>query len=219
MANPAELLWQTFERWNKPGSQFNARDSRADQTLSVHRMALRHLDAIDELLGQLESAGRNTTVYRRHFPMWTRIVFNYPGNWTANGSGSIDTTARDHLMTLADALSTVVPVADIEKFDELRAFLDELEKAITEDEELPKDAKAYAKVTINGVRESLDNYATEGDYQLHAVLEQLIGMLMRVATKSQNKDRFKWFFTNFVYPFTVNQLPALPMSGLLELLP
>lgn len=219
MANPAELLWQTFEQWHKPGPQSNARDTRADHTLAAHRMAVRQLDAIDALLGQLESAGRNTSVYRRHFPNWVRIVFNYPNNWIGNGSANIDQNARDHLSTLADVLSTVVPKAAIEKFDELRTFLDGLEEAIEQDESLPQDAKAYARVTIRGVRQSLDNYATEGDYRLQEVLEQLLGMLVRVAAKSRNRERFQWFFTNFVYPFVVNQAPALPIAGLLELMP
>jgi hypothetical protein len=39
-----------------------------------HRIAVRHLDAIDELLRQMEAIDRNTTVFRRHYQSWGSLV-------------------------------------------------------------------------------------------------------------------------------------------------
>ncbi|WP_292815654.1 hypothetical protein [Microbacterium sp.] len=218
MANPAELLWQTFEQWHSGNHQSSAQQVRGDQSLFEHRLAVRHLDAIEELLAQLKASGRRTAVYERYFPEWVRIVFHYPRSWQQQGSASIDQTARDHLATLGDMLVGMLPVADQTQFDAVTAFLDDVVAELADDKSLPDDARRYAEATIAAVRDALGNYAAVGDVLLEDVLTRFSGALLRVAARSNNRDRWVKISERFVWPFVVNQLPALPVMGLLELM-
>ena len=97
MGNPAELLHELFTTWHKPtGSNQSV---RADDSLDDHVRAIRLLDQVEELLDRLETRGGTVTVWRQQLPTWRRIIFAYPNGWAA--SASIDSTAREHLSTLA----------------------------------------------------------------------------------------------------------------------
>lgn len=67
MANPAELLLAQFRQWDaRQNAASQARDQDIQAGFEGHLMAARHLDAIGELLSELEATGQNVTVYKDH---------------------------------------------------------------------------------------------------------------------------------------------------------
>lgn len=74
MANPAQLLLNQLRSWHQPGRNAEQARGVGDGTRgwSHHRIAVRHLDAIEELLIQMTGAGRNVTVFQRYYPAWCR---------------------------------------------------------------------------------------------------------------------------------------------------
>jgi len=95
MANPAQLLHTLLITW-RGGQQQSAEAARGaacQGNWDAHRIAVSHLNAIENLLGQLEASGRNIRVYRQQFPTWCQAVFAYPLGCKGQGSAAIAMTS------------------------------------------------------------------------------------------------------------------------------
>jgi hypothetical protein len=72
VANPAQLLLNQLNAWRNNSPQQNPASVRGLNSSThewlQHRIAVRHLDAIGELLDQMDAAGRNTSVFRSASP-------------------------------------------------------------------------------------------------------------------------------------------------------
>lgn len=65
MANPAGLLHRQLSAWRNDGNY-------AD--LTQQRIAVRHIEAVAELLDQMDDARIKTTIFRRHFDAWVALT-------------------------------------------------------------------------------------------------------------------------------------------------
>jgi len=63
----------------------------------------------------------------------------------------------------------------------------------------------------------IDNYSAVGDFDLSAAVEHLAATVIRVASTSRARERWTFFLNNFVWPFSVNVVAAIPGNALAQL--
>lgn len=213
MANPAELLFDIFTSWNSASSTVKAR--RDSDALPRHRLAVMHLNDIERLLDIMENDGKRVSTYKKRFPQWVKIVFNYPFSWEGS-SGTINDEALESLENLIDTMSSYVPTMDEARFDELKVYLDKVEEALRDDDSLSAAVAAGTMTLVQNLRTILDQYTVCGDLQLEQALEHLLGNLAMVTLHSKHAARWRTLIDTFVFPYAVGQLPELPTGGLLS---
>jgi hypothetical protein len=223
MANPAQLLLNQFASWqprpqpNQPQIAEKARAHAISNNWLGQRIAVRHLDAIAELLDQIEQAGRSVRVYRQQYPTWCAMVFAYPNGWRPQGSATLDRTALDHLEGLADRLRDFVPTVNSGGLDQLRDYAASIGELLTEDDSIDDFFKLHARQVIAHLVWCLDNYDAVGDFDLQEAVERLTATIVGAAARSQRKDRWATAASTFVWPFAVNVLAAIPGNALAQL--
>lgn len=216
MANPAELLFNLFTDWNNPHS--TTENARADNELVQHRRAVAYLEAIDQLLNILESQGIRTSVYRRQFPTWLQIVFNYPKNWQGNNTGGISQYTLDPLETLIGYLDDVVPTANPELVEKLQDYLESIWQALSSDDSLPDNVRLEAAAVIKHVQNCIDDLAVIGDFDFRQAVDRLISVLIQIHKASEQKDKWRNIVNNFVWPFVMGNVTAITSSQFLQIL-
>ena len=222
MANPAQLLLNKLNSW-RGTAQKSAETARGinpggHHDWLEHRMAVRHLDAIDELLNQTAAAGRNTNVFRRHFQTWGDMILAYPNGWRAPGSAVMDQTALEHLENLADRLDDFVPTLNPNGLDDIRGYADGIRDLLDEDDSLDDLLKLHVKQVIAHLNWCIDNYDAVGDFDLQEAVERLLAATVRATAESSRKDR--WIATAWnavVWPFGVHMISAIPATALAQL--
>lgn len=221
MANPAQLLLDQLRSWHNPSQQVapvNARElNSAEHDWLTHRIAVRHLDAIDELLQQMEDAARNVRVFRGHLQAWGNMVFSFPNGWTQNGTATMDQTALDHLENLADRLVDFVPAVRPGGLDEIRDYANGIRELLDEDDTIDGLLKMHVKQVIAHLNWCIDNYDAVGDFDLQEAVERLASAVIHAASSSKWKDRWKSAMDTFVWPFVVSMVAAIPGSALAQL--
>lgn len=214
MANPAELLFDIFKSWNNPRAKTVSARKDSD-TLRTHRIAVTHLNDIERLLDIMASDGKRVSTYKKRFPQWVKIVFNYPNRWEQD-HGAISGVALESLENLIDTMDSYVPKMDEARFDELKKYLDKVEKALHDDDSLSAAVTAGTMALVHNLRTILDQYTVCGDLQLEQALERLLGNLAKVTLRSKHAARWRTLIDEFVFPYVVGQLPELPVGGLLS---
>lgn len=201
MANPASLLHQQLSSWNN--HQVSAEEARTPDTENwlLHRVAVRHLEAIEHLLHQLESRGRSMDIYRAYYPHWTKAVFSYPSGWTAPASGGINGDALNHLRTLGDWLDDFVPTAQESALDQLREYTKLVRDTMETDDSLPVDLRGHVNEVIRHVEWCLANYSIMGDFELRTAVEHLAAATMQAASASSDKAKWRDVAKEWVWPF------------------
>lgn len=127
MANPAALLHATLSNWRVGGRLY------ADTT--DQRIAVRHLDAIEDLLDQMDAVNIGTEVYREQFPKWCALTLHNPNEWQVQSNlKHIDNTALDHLWNLSEWFRTLVPTVSTDGLDALRTFAEGTQTVLDEDD-------------------------------------------------------------------------------------
>lgn len=180
------------------------------------RIAVRHLDAIDDLLDQMAGAGRNVSVFRRYFNMWEQIVFAYPRGWQVPGSGATDSTSLDHLENLADRLQDFVPTVKPDGLDQIRDYATKVDEALTEDDSIDPLLKLHARQVVAHLQWCIENYDKVGDFDLQEAIERLASSVLRAAANSTNESRWRTVMDGWVWPFVVNVAAAIPGSALAQ---
>lgn len=220
MANPAELLHDQFVSWHDEAENVPATRARGgwgSDTVEAHLQAGRHLNAIDDLLRQMEAAGRRVITYRKYFPIWVQIAFAYPKGWKGHGSAQIDPVAIEHLGNLGDALTVFVPVMQPDGAQAIYDFTTRVSELLDLDPDIPDSLKTHVRDVIQHVHWCLRNYEKVGDFDLSAAVERLAASVIRAATTSKNKTRWGSVFNNFAWPFGVNLASAIPAQALVQL--
>jgi hypothetical protein len=218
MANPAQLLHTRFLSW-RGAQNTNAVSARGlnGQNWDDHTQALRHLQEIEELIRLLETRGRNMRVVRETVPSWYQIVFAFKRGWDGQGTATIDQQSLNTLEMLAERLEDVVPAVEDGGLAGITEYLDSVCTVLEGDTSIPLELRAHINEVIGHVRWCVDNYSDVGDFSLQDALERLAGAVVRGAANSANPSKWKSFVTNFVWPFGVNMLAALPQAGLVAL--
>lgn len=219
MANPAELLLALFEKWNQD-SGFVAKARGDDDLLSTHRQALAYIDQIAALIDELESRGKRVRYHRVFLPKWVQTVFNYPHHWSSSTDfATIGETQLQQLESLANDLDDIVPKADAERLEAFKSYLAAVLTALDGDKSLPDDVRNQAKAVIIHIQTVVDQLAVVGEFELQESLDRLLGVLLRVATASRQREKWVTFLNDFVWPFATGNLAGItaPMFG--QLLP
>jgi hypothetical protein len=219
MANPAQLLLNQLRDWRRPhpATAEQVRGINLTSDWLIHRTAVRHLDAIDELLNQMAAAGRNTSVFRRHFPAWNQMVFSYPNGWRAPGSAGMDDTALEHLENLADRLEDFVPTVNPGGLDDIRAYASRIRTLLDEDDSVDEMLKLHVRQVIAHLNWCVDNYDAVGDFDLQEAVERLLAATVRATAASGWKDRWIATMNTVVWPFGVHMIAAIPATALAQL--
>lgn len=222
MANPAELLLSQYQAWSNPANNATANNVRgptADLWLT-HRVAVRHLEALTQLLDELAAAGRNVNVYRRYLPSWWAIAFAHPHGWSAGGSANINAGELEHLENLADLLQGYVPAVRDGGLDEVSAYADLVANTLADDTSIPQNLRAHAMEVVGHLRWCVEKYSIVGDFELQEALERLAATVLRVAANSSDENKSTMWgpiMTNWVWPFATNMVAAIPASALVML--
>lgn len=217
MANPAELLYETFKLWDSRiptavGTFDSYRSTHKDSaTLDTHRRAVAYLNDIGTLLDVMESDGKRVRAYRNRYENWIRTVFHFGGDWGGNAH-PIDSHDLEVLENLIDAIDPYVPKLDSAKFEDLNAYLDKVEQAIDDDDTLPGVMRKTSKAFIQNLKTCIDNYMVIGDFQLKNAIERLLGHLAFIARQSKNSSMWKNILNQFVFPYAVNQFPGIDLG-------
>ncbi|CAN5479657.1 hypothetical protein BH10ACT9_BH10ACT9_14590 [soil metagenome] len=218
MANPAQLLHAKFTSW-RGASNINAVSARglSGENWEDHTQAIRHLQEIEELVRLLEHRGRNMRVIRETIPSWYQVVFAFKLGWEGQNTAKIAQESLNTLEMLAERLEDVVPEVEDGGLAAITEYLDGVCIILGGDASIPLDLRAHINEVIGHVRTCVDNYSEVGDFSLQDALERLAGAVVRGAANSANPSKWKSFVTNFVWPFGVSMLAALPQAGLVAL--
>lgn len=217
MANPAELLYETFTLWDAriPGTSgtFTSFTTTHEdsETLKTHRQAVTYLNDIGTLLDVMEADGKRVSAYRNHYENWIRVVFHFGRDWTDQAQ-KVDSYDLEVLENLIDAIDPYVPKLDSSKFDGLVAYLDKVEEALNNDESLSGLIKKTGNAFIQNLRTCIDNYTVIGDFQLKNSLERLLGHLASIGAQSKNRSVWQDILNQFIFPYAVNQVPGIDLG-------
>jgi hypothetical protein len=198
MANPAELLHEKLTRWRANASH------HADP--AEQRIAVRHLDAIEELLDQMDDAKIKTTLYRQYFDKWVALTLHNPQGWqNQKNLKHIDDSALENLEHLADRLDNglVLKLQD-GGLDALRAYSSDVRALLDEDESIPPLLRQHVKQVIAHLDWCIDNYAAVGEFHLQDAVERLIAAMIRATAASKRKDRWRDKLNTVAWPFVGN---------------
>ncbi|MGB0971444.1 MAG: hypothetical protein ACPGVG_10825 [Mycobacterium sp.] len=183
-----------------------------------HRIAIRHLDAIEELLDQMDDAQIRTDVYRRHLPKWTTLTLRHPHDWqNQNATKHVDSTALDHLLNLSDWFLGFVPSVATDGLDSLRDFVESTQAVLEEDDSLDPALKRHVQRVIDHLTWCIDEYERIGDFELREAVDRLIAAMVTTAARSKHQGRWRDAMNTFVYPFTVNVAAAIPAQAVIQL--
>lgn len=222
MANPAELLHEVFTQWGsrvKGGAPTGS--TRGDNAvLDQHRRCVGYLNQIEEVLDEMDRAGKRVATYQKQFPVWVKTVFNYGRNW-GSSDAPVSEHALDILDNLIEAMEPFVPTLDAERFDELKRYLNTVQDILNEDDSLAPGVRRGAQVLVENILTLVDSYTVVGDFELERALKSLLGSLALVTVQSTKKEKWRDILAGFFIPYAVNQVPGLeapPIPRLLELM-
>ena len=220
MANPAQLLLNQFHAWrNDQTTADKARNMRTQPEAWIqHRVAVRHIDALDEILTEMDAQGKNVAVYRSQLPTWTGIVFGWPYGWGQANSGRIDTTALHHLETLAGRLEDYLPAADDAGRERTRALVEAVRAAIEGDDSLPADLRIHLAQMADQLGWCLDRYDITGDFELKNAIDRLLITIGVTAQRSKNGGVWTTIANEFVSPYIVGTAAQITGSAMLMLI-
>lgn len=217
MSNPAALLHELLTRWNRNGitNEVRGLPNRDDQAgWRQMRQAIKHLDALDQLLSAQVAQGRRVSAYVNVLPSLTAAVFAYQSGWNQHSRESI----RESDLALLDALAgqvddwLVEPSA--ERFESITPFLNRIGEVLAADLSIPEDLRVHIAGLILHVRGCIENYAITGAFDLQVALDRLIAAVGYAGAQSDEPSRWKAAAQNFAYPFTVSVL-ASPIGTML----
>ena len=215
MANPAQLLLAVLQGWNQPTKTAeDARNPVADDW-AIHRQAVRHLDAIDQLLTEA-AASRNVSVYRQYFPSWASAVFAYPTGWSRGNSGQIDRRSLEHLENLSEFLRSYVPELAPTGEAQLREYVKNVRNTLESDTTVPADLRIHLRTVIAHVLHCLDQYEVYGAFELQRAVEHLASSVLRTASNSEDIGKWDTAVKGFVWPFAINVMAAIPSQALAQ---
>lgn len=221
MSNPASLLLAQLHAWNrsnKPAAGARGTDAPDNDDAWIrHRLAVRHLDAIDQILAEMAAQGKSVTVYESAFKTWTQIVFAYPAGWGQANSGHIDQTALEKLDMLAGRLDDFLPTSDEAGRGRTRKLVEEVQAALKTDESIPADMKIHLRQVAEQLSWCLDHYELTGDFELKDAIDRLLISVGITAQKSRQGSLWTKLVNTFVYPFITSTSAQLTGHSILML--
>lgn len=205
MANPAELLHTTLRSWISVKGHVDP---------AAQRIAVSHLDAIEELLNQMDAAEIDTEPYRKHFDRWAKLTLHHPYGWRNGGDA---TPALDQLQSLAAWFKALVPTVTDGGLDTLRKYAEESLQVLADDDSIDDLVKQHVEQVAAHLIWCVDHYREVGDFSLREAADRLIAAMVTTAARSRHKERWRQWMNTFTYPFTVNVISAIPAQAVVQL--
>jgi hypothetical protein len=220
MANPAVLLHAQFQGWNHPNQTADqARGTSGTEVWILHRQAVRHVGALEEILREMSARGKDVRVWEGAFAIWSQAVFAWPRGWGTANSGDIDETALDHLQTLASWLDDYLPKADEAGLERTGKLVDDVLEAVNADDSLPSHLKIHLRQMCDQLRWCVDRYAQAGDFDLKVAIDRLLITVGQCAQQSSTfGEKVTLIVNTFVYPFVVGTLAQITGGAMLSVL-
>lgn len=220
MANPAQLLHATLERWSG-NNQHSAQDARGlsepgdSAAMIEHRIAMKQLSQIEELLGSLAAAGRRVAQYQQQIPQWQSMIMAIPFGWTS-AQPPFNQSSLAMLELLVDRLEDFVPAPTEDQRGSLSEIVSEIFQLLDEDNTLPADLHRHVWLVANHARTCLDEYNALGDFELQTAIDRLLVAVDRATNQTEHAGKWEAVRTKFMYPFTVGTTVALANPIILQ---
>lgn len=193
MANPAELLHTFLTTWR----------GNSDPEPRAHRIAISHLDAIEELLDEMDDLKMRTDIYRRYFDQWMALTLHTPHGWQPQTNlKHIDDRALENLDLLADRFNDIVAKIQPDGLEQIRAYADEVRELLEEDTSV-QDAglRRHLLQVLAHLNWCVDNFSAVGEFDLQEAIERLVAAMIRVTANSTNKQRWRDKLNVVAWPF------------------
>ncbi|MGU3652515.1 hypothetical protein [Mycolicibacterium sp. A43C] len=208
MANPAALLHAQLSAW---------KGSKTFPDTQRHRIAVSHLDSIEELLRQMDDAGLKTVIFWRYFPQWVELTLHMPHGWkTGTTASHRDDSALENLEHLADRFDDLLPKLQEGGLDAVRTYADGVRTLLDDDDSITDEhLRRHLKQVIAHVNWCLDNFDAVGEFSLQEAIERLLAAMIRATVASSRKDRWRDKMNTVVWPFitgTVASIAATPAT-------
>ncbi|BBX39805.1 hypothetical protein MSIM_12560 [Mycobacterium simiae] len=177
-------------------------------------MAVKQLEAIDQLLDEMNAAKADVSVYRRYFPHWCRAVFVFPHGWEAQVTEDLPDGILDHLQNLAEMLRYYVPTVTPDGLAALGNYVATVKAALEDDGSIPDPLRIHVLEVIEHLSWCVEKYDDVGDFLLAEAVERLAATVIRAAAGSADKGKWRTVMDTFIWPFTVNVMAAIPGQAL-----
>ncbi|TDO16938.1 hypothetical protein EV580_0102 [Mycobacterium sp. BK086] len=206
MANPAELLYGTLTRW-RANKGHNADPDE-------QRIAVRHLDAISELLDVMDDAGLRTALYRKYYDKWVGLTLHNPHEWqTQTTHFHIDDAALENLDHLGDRLNGVVEKLQDGGLDAVQTYVNGVRELLDEDDSITDASlRRHVKQVLAHVEWCIRNYDAVGEFDLQEAIERLLAAMVRATAASSRQDRWKDKLKTMMWPFAREAALAIATS-------
>lgn len=204
MANPAQLLHAFLSGQRKVESYPDPQQQR---------IAVSHLDAIEELLARMDAAEMRTALYRRHFDRWVELTLRIPQAWQPAAKRHIDDRALENLDHLADRLGDLVQKIEPGGLDTVRDYVSSVRELLDSDHSVQDfSLRQHLLQVIAHVNWCLDNFKAVGEFNLQEAIERLAAAMIRVTAHSKQKDRWRDVLNNVVWPFATNAAASIAVA-------
>ena len=215
MANPAQILYKLLRQWQNGHA---AKDSRGLNTSDADKLknstrALRfasmQLIAIEELLGNMKTAGVNISKWEAPLDRWTKGLFLYPNGWTSPQGQSLSASDLEMLSMLGDLFEFQIPRLKKDGATEIQDFIGEIEETLKEND-VNEHLRRHFVNLISHIRWCLDNFELVGEFELEKALQQLASTVSLQVFEDERSgaksSAFRVFINDWVNPFTVGAM-------------
>lgn len=227
MTNPALLLHTILSDWINPEDKaiylhrnLGVGPGR-DAAFAEHRLAMRHLSNLEEIIGTMKAGGEDVEHLERALQKWTMWILAYPHDWEQKpkekSSSITDRGPLDVLKQFGRELARFQPRYGEVTRQHYSEAITAAEEALAEDGSLPPQMRQYLRDVLTHARTVLSDYAIRGDFDLQVALERLMLAVQLARETSQEPKRWESVKEKLVWP-TISGLAvaaATPAFGAL----
>lgn len=233
MTNPAEDLYQTFNKWRqKPQNQhtFKIRDldnEGVSEGWSEIRYASSCLNAISHILDLMEEQGDDVSAEQRYFSAWTKVVYSYPHGW-GNLGHQVDDEAFHSLGVFRNSCKRFLPEIGSGILEEIMELLENEPSMTPPPGSYPVELYDYFTRVREHLKYCVENLTGASVFDLQAAAEHYRAAVFMMAngsfvTNPGDWGRYatKWFgiklarkFGSKVYDEAFNELAKGTVRGL-----
>lgn len=201
MENAAEYLLQFFNV-----------EERCPDFDDTAAQAFRRMCEVQNCLDDLVAMGvRRLDTAQKVMPsIWSAVWESYA---LKRGDGGLGTFSMKRIRDIElkneqiQALETIADKAPYLPFnfaaakESISELLDEVMKALREDDTLPVDLRVYAVRMVNEVRRNIDEYSAGNDFDLRTALMQLFGVMYAAESQTSKPEPWRRILTGLAKTF------------------
>ena len=212
MANPAELLYEHLTAFRGSTNYPNTR---------THRLAVSHLDAIEEMLNRMDEAKvKSVPTWRRYFDQWVELTLHTPHVWQTNSNlRHKDDYALEQLAGLADRMDDFMPTLRPDGIETVVAYAQGITALLDDDDSISRDLRLHLRQVIAHVEQCAAEFAIVGEFNLQQAVERLLAVVALVTTTSSKRSKWAERLGQFFWPFTAGaaaNVAATPIQAVIS---